>query len=111
MKYENIKLDMKGAAQVSLSLYIQEDYPNTYGERKRPMVLVCPGGGYEHVSVREGEPIAFNFLTARCHAAVLWSDISSDGVEHPQELLELAKAVSIIRERADELAIDKDKII
>ena len=111
MKYENIKLDMDGAVQASLSLHIQEDYPATYGLRRRPIVLVCPGGGYEHVSVREGEPIAFNFLTVGCHAAVLWYDISKDGVEYPQELLELAKAVSIIRKRADELAIDKDKII
>ena len=83
MKYENIKLDMDGAVQASLSLYIQEDYPATYGLRRRPIVLVCPGGGYEHVSVREGEPIAFNFLTAGCHAAVLWYDISKDGVEYP----------------------------
>ncbi len=111
MKYENIRLDIANTVQASLSLYIQDDYPALYGDRKRPMVLICPGGGYEHVSAREAEPIAFNFLTAGCHAAVLWYDISKDGVEHPQELLELTQAVSIIRKRADEFAIDKDKII
>ncbi len=111
MKYENIPVEMDHVVQATLSLYLQENYPNTYGERKRPLVLICPGGGYEHVSVREGEPVAFQFLAARCHAAVLWYDISKDGVEHPQELKELAWSVAYIRDHADQYAIDKDKII
>lgn len=111
MKHETINLDMEGAVSASLSLYIQEDYPETYGTRKRPIVLVCPGGGYAYTSVREGEPIALQFLTAGCHAAVLWYDTSKEGVRYPQSLLELATAVGMIRNCADGLAIDKDKII
>ncbi|MDE6220389.1 MAG: alpha/beta hydrolase [Lachnospiraceae bacterium] len=111
MKYENIQVAVEGTVQATLSLYIQEDYADTYGERRRPMVLVCPGGGYEHVSVREGEPVALHFLTAGCHAAVLWYDISKQGVEHPQELKELAWSVAYIREHAKQYAIDPDKIL
>lgn len=111
MKYESVKVEVKGTVQAVLSLYIQDNHPETYGERKRPLVLICPGGGYEHVSVREGEPIAFQFLTAGCHAAVLWYDIAKQGVEHPQELKELAWSMTYIREHADEYAIDKDKIL
>jgi acetyl esterase/lipase len=111
VKYEKIKVEAQNSVSASLALYIQESYPNVYGKRKRPVIIVCPGGGYEHVSVREGEPVAFNFLTAGCHAAVLWYDISKDGVEHPQELKELAWSVAYIREHADEYDIDKDKII
>lgn len=111
MKYEKIQVGVEGTVQAELALYIQDDHPDTYGERRRPMVLICPGGGYEHVSVREGEPIAFHFLTAGCHAAVLWYDIAKQGVEHPQELKELAWSAAYIREHADEYAIDKDKIL
>lgn len=111
MKYESVKVEVKGSVQAVLSLYIQDDHPETYGDRKRPLVLICPGGGYEHVSVREGEPVAFHFLTAGCHAAVLWYDISRQGVEHPQELMELAWSMAYIREHAAEYAIDKDKIL
>lgn len=111
MKFENVKVETGGAVQASLSLYIQDSYPETYGERRRPMVLICPGGGYEHVSVREGEPVAFQFLTAGCHAAVLWYDVAGDGAEHPQELTELAWSVAYIREHADAYAVDRDKII
>ncbi|MCM1183272.1 MAG: alpha/beta hydrolase [Roseburia sp.] len=111
MKCETVKIEIANSVQASLSLYIQDSYPETYGERKRPLILVCPGGGYEHVSVREGEPIALHFLTAGCHAAVLWYDIAKQGVEHPQELLELAKATAYIREHADAYSIDRDKIL
>lgn len=111
MKTETIQVTVEGTVQASLSLYIQEDYPDTYGERKRPLVLICPGGGYEHVSVREGEPVALHFLTAGCHAAVLWYDISKHGVAYPQELKELAWSVAYLRAHADQYAIDKDKIL
>lgn len=111
MKCENIKIEIAASVQATLSLYIQDSYPETYGERRRPLVLICPGGGYEHVSVREAEPIALHFLTAGCHAAVLWYDIAKQGVEYPQELLELAKATAYIREHADAYSVDKDKIL
>ncbi len=45
MKCETIPVTVGGTVQAKLSLYIQEDYPETYGERKRPLVLICPGGG------------------------------------------------------------------
>lgn len=111
MKCETIPVTVGGTVQAKLSLYIQEDYPETYGERKRPLVLICPGGGYHMVSVREGEPVALHFLTAGCHAAVLWYDTADQGAEYPQELVELAWSVAYIRARADQYAVDKDKII
>lgn len=111
MKFEQVKVEVKNAVKAKLSLYIQESYPQMYGDRKRPMILICPGGGYEHVSVREGEPIAFQFLAAGCHAAVLQYDVTGDGMVHPLPLVELAWAVSYIREHADAYAVDKDKII
>ena len=111
MQFEKVKVEVENAVKAQLSLYIQESYPEMYGERRRPMIIICPGGGYEHVSVREGEPIAFAFLTAGCHAAVLQYDVSGDGMEHPLPLTELAWAVSYIREHADAYAVDKDKIV
>lgn len=111
MKFERIKVDVKNAVKSQLSFYIQESYPETYGDRRRPLVLICPGGGYEHISVREGEPIAFQFLAAGCHAAVLQYDVAGDGMEHPLPLMELAWAVGYVREHADEYAIDRNKIV
>lgn len=111
MKYEVINIEIANSKQATLTLYLQDNFPEIYGERKRPLVVVCPGGGYEHVSQREAEPIALQFLTGGCHAAVLRYDISHDGAEFPQHLLELATAVSYIREHAKEYAIAEDKIL
>ncbi len=58
MKTETIQVTVEGTVQASLSLYIQEDYPDTYGERKRPLVLICPGGGYEHVGRASRSPLS-----------------------------------------------------
>ena len=32
--------------------------------RRRPVMLILPGGGYEHTSERENAPVAYRFLAA-----------------------------------------------
>ena len=111
MRYEVMDIKIANSVQANLTLYIQDQYPEVYGDRKRPMVLICPGGGYGHVSPREGEAVAMHFLTAGCHAAVLRYDIADHGVEFPQHLLELGATVSYIRENAKELTVVSDQIL
>lgn len=109
MRYEEIKI--AGSSNARLALYIQESYPEMYGDRKRPMILICPGGGYEHVSPREAEPIALQFLSFGCNAAVLWYDVSSQGAKFPDQLVQLCRSMAHIRENASEYSVDADKII
>ncbi len=111
MKYEVIDIKIAHSVQATLTIYAHEDYPEVYGERKRPMIVICPGGGYEHVSPREGEPIALQFMTTGAHAAVLRYDVSGQGAEFPQHLLELAASVAYVRKHAAEYCIDPDKIL
>lgn len=40
-------------------------------EKKRPIVVVCPGGGYVNLAKKEADPIAFAFLNQGYHVAVL----------------------------------------
>ena len=111
MKYEVIDIKIAHSVQATLTIYAHEDYPEVYGERKRPMIVICPGGGYEHVSPREGEAIALQFMTTGAHAAVLRYDVSGQGAEFPQHLLELAASVAYVRKHAAEYCIDPDKIL
>ncbi|OLA59207.1 MAG: acetylesterase [Roseburia sp. CAG:10041_57] len=99
------------SVQATLTIYAHEDYPEVYGERNRPMIVICPGGGYEHVSPREGEAIALQFMTTGAHAAVLRYDVSGQGAEFPQHLLELSASVAYVRKHAAEYCIDPDKIL
>ena len=78
------------------------------GEQTRGLVLICPGGGYEFTSPREAEPVAMQFAAAGWHATVLWYSVAPQ--RHPQPLLDVSRAVCLIRERAAEWNVDSQKI-
>lgn len=81
--------------------------------QKRPAVIVCPGGAYLSTSKKEGEPVALEFNARGYHAFVLnYSTLDSapDNCKFPQQLLELATCVKIIRENADKWGVDVDKL-
>ncbi len=76
--------------------------------RKRPSVLVIPGGGYEMTSDREAEPIAMRFLAAGYNAFVLRYSVKPS--VFPVALLEAAEAMRQIREHTDEWHVDADAV-
>lgn len=78
------------------------------GNNKRGAVLICPGGGYGGTSDREAEPIAIRFNAAGYHAFVLRYSVAPR--RHPQPLLDVSKAMCIIREGADIWNIHPSKI-
>src|SRR5699024_2025278 len=77
--------------------------------RKRPAVIICPGGGYEFTSDREAEPIALKMMNMGFHAFVLHYNVKPH--VYPQALLELATAVQIVRGNHQVWGIDPSKII
>ena len=110
MKYEEIKIQIEGSAEDSrLETYILDTpLDKNLKIEKRPMVLICPGGAYEKTSFREGEPLAVHFLNQGYHAAVLRYSVAPH--RFPTQVLELGKAVRMIREHADEWKVDKELI-
>lgn len=91
-----------------LVTYIQE-YSPSLAIDTRPLVLVCPGGGYRYTSDREAETIALQFLAMGYHAAVL--RYSCEPAHYPTALYEIADAMVLIRKNAEEWHVDPDKII
>lgn len=53
-----------------LTAYILEPVDGIL-DKKRPAVLLCPGGGYRTLSTREDQPIAMKYLAAGFHVFVL----------------------------------------
>lgn len=78
------------------------------GGRRRPGVLILPGGGYGHVSPREAEPVALRFL-ARGYAAFVL-EYSVAPARFPTALREAAMAMACIRRRAAEFEVDRDRV-
>ena len=63
--------------------------------RVRPAMLVIPGGGYQFVSEREGEPVALRFVAAGYAAFRLNYTINRT---YPTPLIEGSMAMAYIRE-------------
>ena len=78
------------------------------GDKVRGAVLICPGGGYEFTSPREAEPIALQFNAEGFHAFVVYYSVAPN--KHPQALLDVSRAMCILRENSKEWKIDVDKI-
>lgn len=92
-----------------LTLYLWDNSAELYDGRLRPMVLLCPGGAYRMTSDREGEGMALKFVAMGCHAAVLRYSVAP--ARFPAALLELAMAVTLIRDRAAEWYVDPKRIV
>ena len=84
------------------------DVTDKFTVQERPLVLVCPGGGYNHTSDRESEIVAIQFNAMGYHTAVL--RYSCAPAVFPTALLELTKAVAYIRENAEKYRIDPERI-
>lgn len=105
--YSKAGLNHSGTTS-TLTTYILDLDKSVKGDYKRPLILVCPGGGYVHLSSREGEPIAVKMNALGYHACVLRYSLSPD--TYPSQLLEAALAVRTIKEHAEEWNVDPDKI-
>ena len=104
MKIE--KLTIHGAA---LTVYLRDAESVMPRAEERPLVLVIPGGGYGHVSPREGDPVAVHFLAAGYHAAVLEYSVGEQARDY-QPLKQADGALAALRAHADEWHILPDKI-
>ena len=71
MLTETITIQVEGSQPgARLCIYIQEK-SRELRIKERPLILLCPGGGYEWTSDREAEPMAVQFLAMGYHVAVL----------------------------------------
>jgi acetyl esterase/lipase len=77
-------------------------------DAQRPAVLVLPGSGYVQCSPREAEALAVRFNAAGYHAFVLWYSCAPR--RHPVPLLDCARALTIIRDRAAEWQLDPSRL-
>lgn len=105
----NLK-DFYNVAGGILTPYTIECPTGNEKEWRRPAVIVVPGGAYEHVSKREGAPVACNFLARGFQAFVLEYLTAPDGVRYPEQLHELAAAVDYVKTHCADFHVNKEEI-
>ena len=100
--YDYFSIPREGRTGGYLTVYARRKYTEV-PEKKRPAMLVVPGGGYYMVSEREGEPIALHFVMAGYAAFELLYTIQTP---FPVPFLEAAMAMIFIRENAEKYGVD-----
>lgn len=141
MIYKTIRL-YENREDVTLTTLINDHSQEFLGKRKRPAILICPGGGYMVCSEGEGEPVALAFLRMGYQAYVLHYSVYSDPMPtnapptmvdgkqvppafaafapkmepkercmFPNPMLDIKKAMEVIRENSDEWLTDPDQIV
>ena len=101
------QLDLPGGGL--LTVYLRDCVETMPQAMERPLVLVVPGGGYSHVSAREGDPVALQFAAAGYHTAVLRYAVGDDAA-HGLPLRQLAAAIGLVRQHAAAWHVQPDKI-
>ena len=99
----------ENGADPTLELYLPENMAEMgWGDKKRPSVLVIPGGGYRFVSRREAEPLALQLMPRGFNVFILTYSVAPHA--YPTQIREVAAALEMIWENADAWHCDTQKI-
>ena len=105
MRHEIITLPQTG---VELETYLTDNRAVEPGRRK-PLVLVFPGGAYMYRSDREAEPVALRLQSLGIQAVIVRYSVAP-AARYPKALEEAAEAVAYARAHAEEWLCDPDRI-
>lgn len=125
MRVEKISL-YEDRDDVTLTSYVLDDSPELLNGKRRPAIIICPGGAYLACSDREAEPVALRFASMGYHAFVLrYSVYLEEGEPYemvfsgiqkrertifPAAMREIGMSMLLIREHADEWLVDTNRI-
>ena len=114
MRIERIELPASGYGTkvATLTAYVQDNLKDQ-AQRRRPAVVVCPGGCYELCSDRESEPIALALVARGLQAFVLDYAVLEPGTAAPllpAPQIDLAHAVATVRAHADAWHVDEGSV-
>lgn len=95
--------------KVTLSAYLHEPSTELINGNHRPAVLIFPGGAYQFLSEREGEPIAAHFYAQGYQAFVLRYSIG-EGKSFDEALRDAENALRRIRSMAGQWNIHPQQV-
>ncbi len=109
MLHKEIQIHVPGQQEPAVLIsYIPSNSPEIEQDRRRPAVIICPGGGYHFLSDREAEPIAIRLNALGLNAFVLRYSVAP--VRYPLPQRQLAMAVHFVRSHTSDFATDPNRI-
>lgn len=106
---KTLELSINEKQNVKLTAYIQEVEKEFRSIKKRPAVMVIPGGGYMFCSDREADPVALPYLSAGYDVFILRYSVGEGGA-WPSPLNDYEDAMECIVKHAEEWHVMEDKI-
>ena len=103
------KINLSEDGRTFMVPYILEKSPEMPLSVKRPAMVVIPGGGYQALSDREAEPIAIAYSAQGFQTFVVRYSVGQYA-SFPNPLVDLMRAMKIVRDNAEEWCIDPDAI-
>ncbi len=94
---------------VTLTVYVPDVSDEMAYDKKRPAILILPGGAYHFCSAREAEPVAFEFVAKGYNAFVLRYSLKENSL-FPTPLNDAILALETIRENSEKWHTDPEKI-
>ena len=111
MRHETILLSVPVAtAPAELIAYVPDNFPELGMDRRRPALIICPGGGYAFLSDREGEPVALRFAGLG-YAAFVLRYHTAPQAHYPIPQRQLLSAIDHVRTHAQEYHVDSSAIV
>lgn len=95
-----------------LTAYLHETSPQAPYRicQQRPALIICPGGGYEHIAFREQDPPAMTFLHMGFQVFSLEYDLKElSGNKRPLE--QLARSIQLVRKNSRHWNIDPERVL
>ncbi len=108
MIYKRLEIKGEGSEDYAHADTYLISHSDEISIKKRPVVIICPGGGYCFTSQREAEMFALRWNSYGYQAIVLW--YSYRPAVYPAALLELARTVKLARENAAQWDVDPEQI-
>ncbi|BDR59883.1 alpha/beta hydrolase [Lactobacillus xylocopicola] len=78
---------------------------------QHPLAIVIPGGSFDHLSKREGEPVALAFNNYGFNSVVMEYNLVQEGDIYPDAGLDVLTTIKYFRDHAAEYQIDPEKIV
>ncbi len=98
----------KIASLQALTMPVYEE-KSPWLNKKKPALIIAPGGSYMYCSDREGLPVAFKFL-AKGYQCFVLTYHCEDQSEYPIPFKDLAEAVKHVKDNKDLYGIDENEI-
>ena len=111
MKTEKITLTNFNGRKFDIHTYMLTNIPNLHRDKK-PLVIVIPGGSFNHLSARESEPVALSYNSHGYNSVVMEYNLVQDpGKIYPDAGLDVLTTIKYFRDNSEQYNIDPDKII